>query len=92
MHIAAYNRSHRCDISKFLLEKGVFINQVDKESRTPLHIADLKGSVELVDILVKKGIGVNKKDKFEKTALDYVSKKKRLAITNLIENKVFHTN
>ncbi|WP_214303359.1 ankyrin repeat domain-containing protein [Wolbachia endosymbiont of Erebia cassioides] len=52
-----------------LIEAGADINAKDKNERTPLHIAAVKGYTEIVKVLIDLGADINAKDKNERTPL-----------------------
>lgn len=52
-----------------LIEAGADINAKDKNERTPLHIAAVKGYTEIVKVLIDLGADINAKDKNKKTPL-----------------------
>ena len=50
-----------------------------KSGRTALHLAAMKGHVDVVELLVRKGAGLEKKSKDGKAGLDWVeSERERL--------------
>ena len=65
------------EIVRFILENGADVNETDKDSRTPLHIAVNNGddkpdsSLDLEMLLLKKGADVTQRDMRGRTPLHY---------------------
>jgi len=63
-----------------LVEKGMDVNTLDEEGKTPLHFASSIGRYSIVKYLVDKGTNVHIKDKNHKTALVYAIEKNRIKV------------
>jgi hypothetical protein len=83
--IEASKNGHK-DIVAFLLEKGIDINQTDKEyGGTALKWASIKGDVEIVKLLLaKENIEINHTNKYGDTALIWVSSQGHVEIMKLL--------
>lgn len=56
-------------VAKFLIEKGVYVNAVDREGQTPLMKAAMQGDRGMVELLLDKGADVRMSDMGGRTAL-----------------------
>jgi hypothetical protein len=83
--IMASQNGHK-DIVAFLLEKGIDINQTDKEyGNTALIWASSQGHVEIVKLLLaKENIEINQTTKYGMTALKWASIKGHVEIVKLL--------
>lgn len=64
------------DILYYLAEHGAKVNGRNKDNLfqpTPLHVAVMKGDIELTMLLIEKGADVNATDKAGKTALESIT-------------------
>ena len=69
--------THKTQIVRLLIEKGVDVNQVAQNGVSPLHWAALIGNKELVELLISKGANVNAITfPDQKTPLDYAQEQK----------------
>lgn len=57
------------EIAKALLEHGADLHSLDKEGRTPLHVASFHGEKDLVTLLLDKGADAHLMDISQRTAL-----------------------
>jgi ankyrin repeat protein len=92
--IIASQNGHK-DIVAFLLEKGIDINQTDKDGRTALIWASGKGHEEIVKMLLeKKNIEINQKDNNDgNTALMWATGEGHKEIVKiLLENENIEIN
>ena len=66
--------SGKNDFVSLLLEYEVDIEMKDPNfERSPLHIAAIKGNIEILNMLIAKGASINPKDNFGKTPLYYAN-------------------
>ena len=49
------------EVVELLIEKGIDINQTNKDGRNALHLATERGHKEIVQLLIEKGIHLNQK-------------------------------
>lgn len=72
-----------------LIERGVEINSKDKEGRTPLSWAVMKGDNAVVQLLIERGADINSKDNWGETSLSWaVMKGYKSIVQLLVERKV----
>lgn len=73
LHLAVYRKFHH--VFKFLIEHpSVDLNAIDRECKTPLHIATEEVEEDMALKLIQLGCDVNKKDKYGFTPLMNVIK------------------
>jgi ankyrin repeat protein len=66
--------SNNTDVVKFLLDKGVSINEQTKDGNTPLHLAVISDNKEVVEILcADESIEIDKMNNEGRTALHYAA-------------------
>jgi len=75
----------RLEEYKLLLSKDPDVNAGDKSGMTALMKASFSNQLEKVRLLLEKGADVNIKSKSGKTALSFASKKRHLAVRDLLE-------
>lgn len=81
-------RDNQCEIVTYLIENGVQVDIVDKDSWTPLIIASFYGYNNLVKLLIDNNANLDLQDRIGSTALIIASKNGRTEIVNLLcENK-----
>ena len=66
--MALFSDSLKC--VETLVEMGADVNAYDFEKQTPLHVAGLKGAVNIAKYLVEKGADIMAVDSKGRTALD----------------------
>jgi len=59
------------DIVRFLIKRGVNINEIDHNHTTPLMIAAKNNNIEIVKILTSSGCHIESKDTFGNAPIDY---------------------
>lgn len=69
LHEACRNDS-RIDVAKMLINKGSDVNAKNNSGYTPLHIAALNGSSEIITLLLENGADKNAKDNDGSTPYD----------------------
>ncbi|AIF81007.1 hypothetical protein I862_02220 [endosymbiont of Acanthamoeba sp. UWC8] len=69
----------------FLKDKGLDINERDKEGRTALHIACALGDIRAAHALIKAGADINATDNCKRTPLHYAVLRSELVENLLIE-------
>jgi hypothetical protein len=74
----------KMDAAKFLIEKGAYVNAVDREGQTPLMKAAVKGDMGMVELLLNKGADVRMSDMGGRTALYWALANKHDDIANLL--------
>ena len=55
--------------ARLLVELGAYVNAIDKDDRTALHLASAEGSAKIVQLLIQHGADVNTQDKGLSTPL-----------------------
>jgi len=73
LHISVLNNSYK--LVEYFLNKKLNPNAVNKDGRTPLHLAMKKGNIDIIELLIKNGASREFKDKKGKIPIDYASKK-----------------
>lgn len=73
-----------CQILDVVLSSGVNVNIRDKEGRTTLMLAVIKGQMSSVVHLIESGADPNLKDKSGMTALKYADKYNRYKIKHYL--------
>jgi len=76
--------SSLCNI---LLDNGSSINIQNKNGLSPLHLANLKGSISCTKYLIEMGADVNLKDNTGKTPLHYAAFNGDTGITEILLSK-----
>jgi len=68
-----FQAAHRGDIARIqtLLAQNIYVNQVNEQGQSPLHIASQNGRLQLVDYLLKHGANIRLKDLYGRIALHY---------------------
>jgi len=85
-HITSAAVANRLDAIKYLLKKGVDINQAGEDG-TALHIAVRKKYTDIVKFLVENGADINKKNRDGMTPLVIAQSKDLMDIMKLLINK-----
>ena len=64
----------KVDFVELLLKYNADVNHKDHNfERTPLHLAAIRGNIDILNILIDKGAEINAKDCFNKTPLYYAN-------------------
>jgi aminopeptidase-like protein len=71
-------------------QKNININQIDHESKTPLHHAIEQGDLSFANILAHKSANMHLVDKFGKKPLDYAKAPKTFADKLLLKELQAH--
>ena len=69
-----------------LLQAGYNPNQPDQKGRTPLHLACLEGSQELISALIEANADLTSRDHTGKIPLQYALKPRNKAVVDLLLN------
>lgn len=86
----AINKGDMAETKAILKDNPGSLHATDKDGRTPLHLAIIKGNRELAEFLVKSGADVNAKDAAGETPRSYAVKYDRKDIESiLIEKNAF---
>lgn len=72
------------EFSKFLIEKGANVLQVDSYGQTPVFFAAAEGNVELLRLLLEKGVKAEEEDGFKQTALFYAAREGHLEVVKCL--------
>lgn len=70
---------------RYLLDKGVFLAEMDVNGRTALHIAAKQGWADICEVLIEEGIDTEARDHHERTALHEAAADGPEAITALLD-------
>ncbi|KAH0605260.1 uncharacterized protein H6S33_005242 [Morchella sextelata] len=70
---------------QYLLDKGVFLAEVDVNGRTALHIAAKKGWSDICKVLMEEGVDTEARDHHERTALHEAAADGAEAIIELLK-------
>ena len=65
--MAAWNNDVKT--AELCLDNGANVNTLNCKSATPLHVATIKGNLEMADLLISRGADVDTKDEDSKTPL-----------------------
>ena len=92
LHIAIALRKTK--IIELLIEKGADLEALDRDQRTPLHIAALSGFIEdakpytdIAKFLIEKGAKVNARDNSQSTPLHFAAFRGNVSMTELLIKK-----
>ncbi len=70
---------------ELLLDKGVYINQVDTLwDKNALHLAARNGHIDVVKILIEQGVDMNEQDKDRRNALHLAAHNGHRAVVKLL--------
>jgi ankyrin repeat protein len=84
-HTLMGDQKYRRDIALLLINKGSDVNAKYKAGTYPLHIAVLKGQLEIAKLLLSKGAEINKNnDGDEATPLHIAAQHNKIDIVNLL--------
>ncbi|KAJ5067186.1 ankyrin repeat ph and sec7 domain containing protein secg-related [Anaeramoeba ignava] len=76
LHFVCQNiNGNSLEVIKYLIEKGININEKNKNKETPLHFVcqNINGnSLEVIKYLIEKGININEKNQDKETPLHFV--------------------
>lgn len=86
LHIIAYQRTDKADVTEILLSRGADVDETDYRMRTPLMISSNFGNENVVKTLLRFGANPNIKDPYERTALHYASDKENVATIEILLN------
>ena len=82
LHVAA--ESGRCDIVRWLLDRGADVNAPEKNLRTPLHLAAEQGMLAVAHLLLERDAEVDARDDMERTPLHFASQQGHLGLVSLL--------
>jgi len=92
LHIAIAARKTK--IIELLIEKGADLEALDRDQRTPLHIAALSGFIEdakpytdMAKFLIEKGAEVNARDNSQSTPLHFAAFRGNVHMAELLIQK-----
>ena len=71
-----------------LVKEGAYVNAVDTQGRTPLHLAAPVGRLSIVQFLVEHGAYTHVKDDMHKTPLVYAIEKNRVKVIIYLSQEV----
>lgn len=75
------------DLVKFLIKKGVCVNQRNNNGETPLYIACYYGHLDVVKFLIHKGVDINQANEYGKTPLLVASLNGHLDVVKYLSQK-----
>jgi len=75
------------NIAKYFIVRKSNIDRTDKKSRTPLHIAAVKGNIPIIELLADHKADLNLKDASGLTPLDLAVKYGRMDAANVLRGK-----
>jgi len=89
--ILASRRGH-IEIVRLLIDKGININQTNKDGQNALHWACENGHNETVQLLIQKGVDTKQKDIFRQNALHWASRRGHKELVQLLMGKGLDAN
>ena len=86
MHAAIWD--HDTKMVAFLLEHGYNLNQETCQVKTPpLHLAAMRGLVDIVKLMIEHGADINRKDTFGMTPLMLAQQMRRPVMANFLRSQ-----
>ena len=79
------------DVALYLVEKGVHLNGVDEEQRTPLLQAVVGNLQKTAEVLIKSGAELNSVNRHGETALDWAVSNGNSALEDILRKKGGHS-
>ena len=73
---------------KSLKAKGVNLDEMDYDGRTPIHLAAAEGHFNIVDYFIKEGINLNPIDRWGGTPIDDAKNGKHKDIVDILEKSL----
>ncbi|WP_265033965.1 ankyrin repeat domain-containing protein [Wolbachia endosymbiont (group A) of Sicus ferrugineus] len=70
--------------TEYFIQKGADVNAKDKDGNTPLHLAAMKGKIDVVKILLEYNADVNTKNNEGRTALYYAANNNHQELVELL--------